>query len=98
MATPIDLYVHPGIAIKFEVLTKVTMTPLTAADVIPPGAITVPPQAPASPAAAIMANLQDAAVVAAQAAAQEAQQAAAAYLAAAPVYSVTPTGQTSGPK
>lgn len=103
MGTPVDLYVYPGIAINFQVLSKITMTPLGPGDTIPTGAITVPPPAPAPAAAAamahaVMANLAESAAVAEKAVTESVHAQEAAYLAAAPVFTVGPTGQTTGPK
>lgn len=108
MGTPIDLYVYPGMQVVLlpsNVTTKVTLTPMLATDVIPPGASTIPPQAPTAPppvahlaAAEVMANLQQTTDLAARALSESVAAHEAAYLAAAPVFTVTPTGQTLGPK
>ncbi len=95
MGPPIEYYVHPGVAVKFEVLTKMIMQPMTATDAIPPGANTIPPQASVHP---VSESLARSAVVAAQAVADSVRAQEEVYLSQAPAYTVTPTGQTTGPK
>ncbi len=104
MGTPVDLYIYPGMPFQFQVLTKITMTPLGPTDTIPAGALTVPPSAsPLAPvahlaAAEVMANLKQTTDIAAKALSESAAAQEVIYNASAPIFTISPTGQTSGPK